>query len=312
MDFADLTKYMANLAPAHRDGIMWFFERTGTDIGWPDPSPVPALEHVVSQAKAIYSPAGTGVALSIRQNLKSPYSDRDPIFREDGTWLYAYHIEGSQFDDSYANRSLMQNMEKELPVAVIIQTKPKPNSVYRVLGIAMVTHYSDGFFFLEGFNSDGKVHASSTASRVLAGEDLESFLDLEIDARVKTMAVIAKRQGQAEFRAKLLELYESRCAISGTGVPAVLDAAHIVPYRGVHTNIAQNGMLLRTDLHSLFDQGLIAIDPENRNVMVSKSLIKSEYWGLNGMALREPVDSLSRPSSQLLKMHLDWSKILMH
>ncbi len=289
---------------------MWFFDRTGTDIGWPHPSPVPALERVVTQAKAIYSPAGTGVVVSVRQNLKSPYSDRDPVFRDDGTWLYAYHIEGNNFEDSYTNRCLMRNMMEELPVAVIIQSKPKPNPVYRVLGVALVRHFSDNFFFLEGFNSEGKIHESKTASRVLAGEDPVSFLDLGIDARVRTMASIVNRQGQALFRAMLLRLYESRCAISNNNVPAVLDAAHIVPYRGEHTNVAENGLLLRTDLHSLFDQGLIAINPENRGVMVSRSLKNSEYWNLNGLTLRVPVDPITRPSDQLLEVHMKWSKVL--
>ena len=57
----------------------------------------------------------------------------------------------------------------------------------------------------------------------------------------------------------------------------VLEAAHILPYRGPDTNKVVNGLLLRADVHTLFDSGLIAVDVKNMTVLVDKSLEGSEY-----------------------------------
>jgi hypothetical protein len=83
----------------------------------------------------------------------------------------------------------------------------------------------------------------------------------EEDARERTEALIVRRQGQPEFRKKLLEAYNNRCAISGCDCPDALEAAHIQPYKGTHTNHIKNGILLRSDIHTLFDLGKICICP---------------------------------------------------
>jgi HNH endonuclease len=92
------------------------------------------------------------------------------------------------------------------------------------------------------------------------------------DGRRRVMASIAQRQGQPAFRWGLLQIYGSSCAFSNCVVSHVLDAAHIVPYRGVHTNHPQNGLLLRTDLHTLFDLGLLAVDTQDMTIIVAPSL----------------------------------------
>jgi len=68
------------------------------------------------------------------------------------------------------------------------------------------------------------------------------------DARDRAAALIVRRQGQPEFRKKLLRAYNNRCAISGCDCPDTLEAAHIRPYKGKHTNHVKNGILLRSDL----------------------------------------------------------------
>ena len=65
------------------------------------------------------------------------------------------------------------------------------------------------------------------------------------DARRWVLASIARRQGQPEFRKQLLALYGGRCAVTGSRVEAVLEAAHIIGYKGPETNRPQNGLLLR-------------------------------------------------------------------
>ncbi|MBB5371960.1 HNH endonuclease [Acidocella aromatica] len=83
-------------------------------------------------------------------------------------------------------------------------------------------------------------------------------LDLE-DGRKWIKQMIVLRRGQSSFRKKLMIAYESRCAITGCTIPEVLEAAHISPYMGDKTNHVTNGLLLRADIHTLFDCGLIEV-----------------------------------------------------
>src|SRR5690606_35764594 len=109
-------------------------------------------------------------------------------------------------------------------------------------------------------NADGKWEAvalpSTELSRAQAEAEEGAFdhlppLDSDHDARVWIMTAIAQRQGQGAFRAMILDAYGQRCAISGCNAIAVLEAAHILPYRGEHTHRVDNGLLLRSDLHTL-------------------------------------------------------------
>jgi hypothetical protein len=68
-----------------------------------------------------------------------------------------------------------------------------------------------------------------------------------------------------------------------------LDASHIVPYLGPETNHPSNGLILRADIHALFDLGLITIDPDSMTVVVAPSLRRSDYASLEGMRLRQPI-----------------------
>ncbi|WP_250519561.1 MULTISPECIES: HNH endonuclease signature motif containing protein [unclassified Caballeronia] len=123
------------------------------------------------------------------------------------------------------------------------------------------------------------------------------------DARKKTFAAIVMRQGQPAFRRRLLEAYERRCVLSGCPVEEVLEAAHICRYMGEDTNVVENGLLLRADLHTLYDRALIAIHPATHAVSVAPELADSEYGWLAGRVLRLPKDPKHRPSSEALHTH---------
>ena len=116
-------------------------------------------------------------------------------------------------------------------------------------------------------------------------------------------------ESQILFRDRLLNAYGGRCAISGCSVADVLEAAHIYPYRGAHTNVASNGLLLRSDLHTLFDCGLIGIDPATMRVVLAEGLHGSEYEALNGCELRSPAHPDEKPSAKALEERemLRWS-----
>jgi putative restriction endonuclease len=117
------------------------------------------------------------------------------------------------------------------------------------------------------------------------------------------MQSVARRSGQPEFRKKLLKAYGRRCAITGTRAEFVLEAAHIISYKGDATDHLQNGLLLRSDIHTLFDLGLIAIDSAKMGVLVSPTLKKSLYGVFANRRLRLPEKKEHRPCVEALDIH---------
>ncbi|MDJ0391079.1 HNH endonuclease [Roseomonas sp. E05] len=134
-----------------------------------------------------------------------------------------------------------------------------------------------------------------------AADDPAFDPDSQNDLRDRAIRSIRVRRGQPAFRNALLEAYGGRCAITGCAVEDVLEAAHITPYLGAHTNYVWNGLLLRTDLHTLFDCGLLSIEPKRRTVVVADALRASSYGKLAGKLLRIPKDPAKGPSRRSLE-----------
>ena len=74
--------------------------------------------------------------------------------------------------------------------------------------------------------------------------------------------------------------------VTGCRVLAVIEAAHIKPYRGIEDHHVQNGLLLRADIHTLFDLNLIGIKPKTLEVTVNQTLLGSIYQELAGQRLK--------------------------
>ena len=123
------------------------------------------------------------------------------------------------------------------------------------------------------------------------------------DDREKIPQPIFVRRGQEQFRKALCLAYCNACAISGCDVLDVLEAAHITPYLGRHTNHVTNGLLLRADLHILFDCGLISVDPDSFAVLVKPWLRDSVYWDFNSKPLRAALQNDLAPSREALRLH---------
>lgn len=127
----------------------------------------------------------------------------------------------------------------------------------------------------------------------------------ELDGRQRVMRSIVQRQGQPAFRRELLSAYGRRCAITGCDIEQLLDAAHISPYLGTHTNEVGNGILLRTDLHLLFDRHLLGIRPDY-TILVAKALKGTDHYGdLDGKLIRVPRRRAERPRTDLLERRLE-------
>ncbi|MRI40962.1 HNH endonuclease [Stenotrophomonas sp. Betaine-02u-21] len=116
------------------------------------------------------------------------------------------------------------------------------------------------------------------------------------------MRAVAQRRGQPLFRAKLLDAYGGRCAVTGCSALEVLEAAHVLPYKGAHTNRVDNGLLLRADLHTLFDCHLLWITPEH-TVALAPSLLITDYAVLQNKALVLPAASVHHPNPAHLAHH---------
>jgi putative restriction endonuclease len=120
--------------------------------------------------------------------------------------------------------------------------------------------------------------------------------------------IVLPRLGQGLFRVLVTDVYQRRCAITGERTLPVLDAAHIKPYTVVQRHEVPNGLLLRSDLHRLFDDGYLTIDPANRCVVVSKRIKEEfengkDYYALEGSRLREPIEPWAKPSAENLEFH---------
>jgi putative restriction endonuclease len=118
-----------------------------------------------------------------------------------------------------------------------------------------------------------------------------------------------RRLGQGAFSLVVADAYERRCAISGERTYPVLEAAHILPVSRGGTHRADNGLLLRSDIHKLFDRGYVTVTPD-RQFRVSSRLEDDwhngrVYYELNGRTLRDPISAEFRPAKEFLEWHAD-------
>jgi putative restriction endonuclease len=116
------------------------------------------------------------------------------------------------------------------------------------------------------------------------------------------------RLGQGAFRVLVTEAYERRCAITGERTLPVLEAAHIKPYSETGPHLISNGLLLRSDLHILFDDGYVTVT-EDLKVEVSNRIKEEfengrEYYQYLGKPLFKVPGALDEhPSSEFLRWH---------
>lgn len=293
----------------------WFQDNTGNSI--------PKLPHRMQQKPntpiplsrdaGIYIPSTSRVrylskryALSIHST-GNKYDDRPVIDLLDGTWLFEYAAHQGAAEEQGYNGSLMACLEDGIPVGVMVS---QPKGGYKVLGLAYIERYNSvtKMFTLHGpvtkaNDTSGKFSSPGFEELKPAEQKLLTKLDLSEDERIFKNVQVVRRQQQDKFRKELLDAYNSTCAITGVDVPQVLQAAHINPYRGKHTQLVTNGILLRSDMHLLFDSHLISIDPDDMKVRLSERLLNTKYQPYNAQALTTPDDSNLTPNLDLLAVH---------
>lgn len=120
--------------------------------------------------------------------------------------------------------------------------------------------------------------------------------------------IVKPRLGQGAFRVLVTEAYQRRCAITGEKTLPVLHAAHIKPYSLDGPHAVSNGILLRQDLHTLFDRGYLTVT-EDYHVEVSRRIKEDygngrDYYALRGKQILEiPQSVQDRPAREYLRWH---------
>jgi putative restriction endonuclease len=120
--------------------------------------------------------------------------------------------------------------------------------------------------------------------------------------------LVRPRLGQGGFRTVVLDAYGRRCTVTGERTLPALEAAHIQPYAVVQQHEVTNGLALRSDIHRLFDQGYVTVDP-SLHFRVSRAIREEfengrDYYALHGQEIRLPAESDNRPHLTALDWHL--------
>jgi putative restriction endonuclease len=133
------------------------------------------------------------------------------------------------------------------------------------------------------------------------------FLARDAGPRFGQAHLVSPRLGQGTFRVLVTDAYNRACAVTGEHSLPVLEAAHIKPYSSAGPHLVSNGLLLRSDVHRLFDQGYVTVTPEHR-IKVSDRLRMDyqngrTYYPFDGKQVGLPAVADARPSADFLLWH---------
>jgi len=252
--------------------------------------------------------------------LESRYNDGEFFQIGEHGWVCAYHQQLTsttlnESRNSYSNLALQTCLDEQVPIGILkqVQSQDSGGSRYLVIGLGAIVGKIDDYFVLcdvltaRSFSAEEVIKSllqreaesllsQSSQAHSIAREPQDSY-----EQKIFVWSQIVRRQGQGSFRRELLRAYQSKCCMTETTDVAVLDAAHITPYGGRSTSTVRNGLLLRTDLHTLFDLGLIGIEPVTLSIHVHKSIGEPTYKALHGKTLRLPSSELDCPGREYLE-----------
>jgi putative restriction endonuclease len=120
-------------------------------------------------------------------------------------------------------------------------------------------------------------------------------------------AMVPRRIGQGTFRIAVTQAYQRQCAITRERALPALEAAHIRPFAEAQTHYVRQGLLLRSDVHRLFDAGYLTVTPELR--VEASSRMKEDfndgdnYLKLSGSHVWVPDNPHLKPDPDALRWH---------
>jgi HNH endonuclease len=141
----------------------------------------------------------------------------------------------------------------------------------------------------------------------IAAEETAQWAALVDGPRYGTERLVRPRLGQGTFRVAVTQAYRGACAVSGEHSLPVLDVAHIQGYAEGGPHDVRNGLLLRADIHRLFDRGYVTVTPDHR-FEVSRRLREEfengkTYYALQGRMIQLPQCAGDHPDPALLRWH---------
>jgi len=289
-----------------RKGLEWFASHAGDEITVPGVCP-DGIRLEEPQGGGIYVPKNSPYVLSLksfwREKDESIYASPAPHFLDAArdSWVTKYHHVLSSPKGNkpvWKNARAANNMNDGVPVGVFREVMGRHRKItHLVAGIALITNYDleTGYFTLESNPSFIKGTQEALAPKITEPE-LQAWKALQ-----KTI-----REDQFDFRNRLLPFYGNKCAVTGHAVEADLQVAHICAYRGAETNIIPNALVLRSDIHALFDGGHLGVTPNDYTVVLSERAKQSpKYADLNLRKINLPIRSANYPLNALLQGHLD-------
>lgn len=161
--------------------------------------------------------------------------------------------------------------------------------------------------YIASYHGANNLQTTSHAGQlvqIIAALGEEGYFDSDnfTDERTRLLREVVQRRGQDKFRLQLLQAYGRRCAVTGCDVEDALEAAHIIDYLGSSTQHVKNGVLLRADIHTLFDLRLLEICPKTLNIILAPSLRGSTYATLHGQPLSLPATADKQPDIEALSI----------
>ncbi len=205
-------------------------------------------------------------------------------------------------------RNWIRRIDENLPVPLTEKTVQSEEDVLQLASMMPSHLFTPGHikdvrclirYYLKFNVSKGIEHQQKVA------ESTREFNPQTVpEGRTRVLRSIALRRGQQKFRMNLLGAYNRACCISGTEADDVLEAAHILPYSKDGTNTLSNGLLLRSDIHVLFDLHLISIHPRSRKVFCAKPIRSAfPYSQLHGRKANFPSIREQWPNHAALLRH---------
>ncbi|MBN1369687.1 MAG: HNH endonuclease [Dehalococcoidaceae bacterium] len=160
---------------------------------------------------------------------------------------------------------------------------------------------------VQGKRYDLTVEPGLSIWRQLQGAEQLTCTVCEEAARYGEPVITFPRLGQGTFRILVTDAYERRCAMTNERTLPALDAAHIKPYSESGGHTINNGILMRRDLHALFDRGYITINPA-LEIEVSRRIKEEyengrDYYRLHGNKIHVPAKAVYQPSRDYIEWH---------
>jgi len=191
------------------------------------------------------------------------------------------HLPARFLKEAAYNPNDQASMEAIDPTVIEFSSVENSDEISQIIAVGLHRNYHIGDATpLGDEGSKGQTEDDEgTESGYIPGTDAK---------RKKVLQQISERRGQPAFRKKLIKRFGSQCVISGCLVLSVVEAAHIRPYVTDDDNHPENGLLLRSDLHTLVDLDLLGIEPNILVVQVHPELRSGEYGKFHGTTLDVP------------------------